>query len=62
MGIFTSGLAYLVFSVLHLYWCLCLFEEVFFCDLVEDWLYVIDLGFFSLIYVYNSKVWFLMVF
>lgn len=61
MGIFTSGLA----SSSPCFICIgvfAYFEKVFFCDLVEDWVYVIALGFFSLIYVCNSKVWFLMMF
>lgn len=63
MGIFFS-----FFSLIYLVSCVLLitvwvwfsqFEENFFCDLVDDLIYAIDLEFFSLIYAYayTLKVW-----
>lgn len=46
------GLVYLVFSVLHARVFITL-GEVFFYDLIKHLAYVIDLGFFSLIFSYS---------
>lgn len=55
------SLIYLVSCVLLItVWvCFSQFEEIFFCDLVDDLIYAIDLEFFSLIYAYayTLKVW-----